>query len=127
MNTSTPPIARLVNVEGLTAELDRFATERDWGQFHSPKNLAMALSAEVGELTEIFQWMSEADSHQAARQPDTARPVQEEMADVLMYLVRMASVLGVDLDAAVRGKLARNAAKYPVDRARGNSKKYDAL
>lgn len=127
MNAPNASSTPLVNVDGLAAELDRFATERDWMQFHSPKNLAMALSAEVGELTEIFQWMSEADSRHAARHPDTARPVQEEMADVLMYLVRMASVLGVDLDAAVREKLASNAAKYPVDRARGSSKKYDAL
>lgn len=127
MNAPNAPSSPLVNVEGLAVELDRFAAERDWMQFHSPKNLAMALSAEVGELTEIFQWMSEADSHQAAHRTDTARPVQEEMADVLMYLVRMASVLGVDLDAAVRDKLVSNAAKYPVDRARGSSKKYDAL
>lgn len=107
--------------------LRQFADERDWRQFHSPKNLAMALSAEVGELTEIFQWMTEADSHDAARSAKTAGAVRDELADVALYLIRLADVLGVDLDAAVASKLAANAAKYPVETARGVSTKYDRL
>ncbi len=109
----------------LAAALERFAAERNWAQFHSPKNLVMALTGEVGELSEIFQWMDEEQSKDAARHPDTAQAVQDELADVLMYLVRLASVLGVDLDAAARQKLEQNNRKYPVEKARNSSKKYD--
>ncbi|UTN88331.1 nucleotide pyrophosphohydrolase [Pseudomonas aeruginosa] len=115
----------LVDVRQLAAALERFAAERNWAQFHSPKNLVMALTGEVGELSEIFQWMDEEQSKDAARHPDTAQAVQDELADVLMYLVRLASVLGVDLDAAARQKLEQNNRKYPVEKARNSSKKYD--
>lgn len=115
----------LVDVGQLAAALERFAAERNWAQFHSPKNLVMALTGEVGELSEIFQWMDEEQSKDAARHPDTAQAVQDELADVLMYLVRLASVLGVDLDAAARQKLEQNNRKYPVEKARNSSKKYD--
>ncbi len=121
------PSAPLVDVAGLAAALKQFADDRNWEQFHSPKNLAMALSGEVGELTEIFQWMTEEASRDAARNPDTAQAVREELADVLMYLVRLASVLGVDLNAAAQQKLQRNGEKYPVEKARDTSKKYDQL
>ncbi len=121
------PSAPLVDVTGLAAALKQFADDRNWEQFHSPKNLAMALSGEVGELTEIFQWMTEEASRDAARNPDTAQAVREELADVLMYLVRLASVLGVDLNAAAQQKLQRNGEKYPVEKARDTSKKYDQL
>jgi len=117
----------LLNVAGLAAVLDAFATERDWAQFHSPKNLVMALTGEVGELTEIFQWMSEDASKGAAADPRTAQGVRDELADVMLYLVRLSSVLDVDLDAAVRDKLAANRLKYPVDKARGSSKKYNEI
>ncbi|MCO3850362.1 nucleotide pyrophosphohydrolase [Pseudomonas aeruginosa] len=115
----------LVDVGQLAAALERFAAERNWAQFHSPKNLVMALTGEVGELSEIFQWMDEEQSKDAARHPDTAQAVQDELADVLMYLVRLASVLGVDLDAAAQQKLEQNNRKYPVEKARNSSKKYD--
>lgn len=117
----------LIDTDGAAQALRRFAEERDWQQFHSPKNLAMALSGEVGELTEIFQWMTEADSHAAARSPKTAQAVRDELADVALYLIRLADVLGVDLNAAVANKLASNAAKYPIEAARGVSTKYDQL
>lgn len=116
--------ALLVDVTRLAAKLDRFATERDWAQFHSPKNLVMALTGEVGELNEIFQWMSEAASKEAGRDAQTAKAVQDELADVLLYLVRLSSVLGVDLDAAVQQKLKDNATRYPADKVRGSSKKH---
>ncbi|MEO8489239.1 nucleotide pyrophosphohydrolase [Pseudomonas sp.] len=118
---------QLVNVENLSIGLQHFADERDWHQFHSPKNLLMALTGEVGELCEIFQWMSEADSVAAAKRPETAQAVKDELADVLMYLVRLASVLGVDLNEATKSKLALNGLKYPVDKAKSSSKKYDQL
>jgi len=114
-------------VTPLSKALDQFAADRDWAQFHSPKNLVMALTGEVGELTEIFQWMTEAQSRVAGTNPDTAQAVREELADVQLYLVRLASVLGVDLNEAVQAKLQKNAAKYPADKARGSSKKYTEL
>lgn len=117
----------LVDVKALSKALEVFAQERDWGQFHSPKNLVMALTGEVGELNEVFQWMSEQQSKTAAQHPDTAKAVHDELADVLLYLVRLASVLEVDLDAAVRRKLAANDVKYPVAKAKGSSKKYDKI
>jgi NTP pyrophosphatase (non-canonical NTP hydrolase) len=105
---------KLLMTHGLEEELLRFARDRDWEQYHAPRNLLMALVGEVGELAEIFQWMTEAQAAEAMRDPDTARHVREEMADVMMYLVRLASVLGVDLDAAVREKLVSNAIRYPA-------------
>jgi dCTP diphosphatase len=105
--------SRLVDVRALEAALQRFADERNWNQYHSPKNLAMALTGEVGELVEIFQWLTEENSHKVADDPATARAVRDELADVLLFLVRLSSVLKVDLDEAVRQKLASNAQKYP--------------
>jgi NTP pyrophosphatase (non-canonical NTP hydrolase) len=118
---------QLIDVKNLAASLQRFVDDRDWQQFHSPKNLLLALTGEVGELCEVFQWMSEADSVAAAKHPATAQAVKDELADVLMYLVRLSSVLGVDLNEAVTSKLALNDQKYPVDKAKSTSKKYDQL
>ena len=119
--------APLIDVEGLSAALAAFAAERDWDQFHSPKNLVMALTGEVGELSEIFQWLSEEASRSVAHAPDTAAAVRDELADVTLYLVRLASVLGVDLNEAVTHKLQKNARRYPVRKAHGNHRKYNAL
>jgi len=118
---------RLVDVQGLALTLSAFARERDWEQFHSPKNLVMALSGEAGELAEVFQWMTEDASREAARDPGTAQAVRDELADVLLYLVRLADVLGVDLNEAAQAKINSNAAKYPVDKVRGTSTKYTKL
>jgi dCTP diphosphatase len=104
----------LIDVSYLEAALQKFADERDWQQYHSPKNLAMALSAEVGELVEIFQWQTEEQSKSAAKDEATAEAVRDELADVLLYLVRLSSVLGVDLNEAVIQKLLKNATKYPA-------------
>lgn len=109
---STPPA--LVDVSALEVALQKFADERDWNQYHSPKNLAMALTGEVGELVEIFQWLTEEQSTTVAQVPETARAVRDELADVLLFLVRLSSVLGVDLNEAVTHKLASNARKYPA-------------
>ena len=121
------PALRLIDVKGLSEALAAFSAERDWDQYHSPKNLVMALTGEVGELTEVFQWLSEAQSKLVATNPDTATAVREELADVTLYLVRLASVLGVDLNEEVTLKLQKNALKYPADKARGTHKKYDKL
>ena len=119
----TEPVAKLVDVEALAAALEQFADERNWQQFHSPKNLVMALSGEVGELSDIFQWMTQDESKAAARDPQTAHNVREELADVLLYLVRLASVLAVDLNQAAADKLTANALKYPVALVYGSSRK----
>lgn len=95
-----------------------FANERDWDQFHSPKNLAMALAVEAAELLEHYQWQ------EAAENP---AKVREEVADVLLYLIRLADRLDIDLAAAARDKIALNAQKYPVEKARGSARKYTEL
>ncbi|MDX5363383.1 MAG: nucleotide pyrophosphohydrolase [Pseudazoarcus pumilus] len=102
-----------------------FAAERDWQQFHTPKNLAMALSGEAGELIEHFQWLTPEQSDALTEAQREA--VALEMADVLMYLVRLADVLDIDLQAAAERKLAINAERYPAERARGTAAKYDQL
>ena len=105
---------KIVDFTSLEAALQTFADERDWQQYHSPKNLAMALTGEVGELIELFQWCTEAESKSVATEQKTARAVRDELADVLLYLVRLSSVLGVDMNEAVTHKLAANAQKYPA-------------
>jgi NTP pyrophosphatase (non-canonical NTP hydrolase) len=126
-DNNAPKTEPLINVTLLNEALEKFATDRDWAQFHSPKNLVMALTGEIGELSEIFQWMTEAQSRTAGTDPNTAQAVGEELADVQLYLVRLASVLGIDLNEAVQDKLQKNAEKYPADKARGSSKKYTEL
>jgi dCTP diphosphatase len=113
------------SLKSLRDALRRFAAERDWDQFHSPKNLAMALSVEAAELMEHFQWLSEAESQNLP--PEKVEQVRHEIADVLLYLVRLADKLNVDLVAASREKLELNAQKYPVEKSRGSSKKYSEL
>jgi NTP pyrophosphatase (non-canonical NTP hydrolase) len=109
----------------LRDELRAFAATRDWDQFHSPRNLATALAVEAAELLEPFQWLTEEQSR--ALPLETRAAVEEELADVLLYLIRLADKLDVDLAAAARAKIVRNGEKYPVEKARGSSRKYDAL
>lgn len=112
-------------LKALRDALREFTAERDWAQFHTPKNLAMALSGEVGEVIEHFQWLSAEQS--AALDGETREAVSLELADVLLYLVRLADVLDIDLAAAAQRKLAINASRYPADKARGRADKYDRL
>ncbi len=113
------------DLEGLRDQLRRFAAERDWDQFHSPKNLAMALSVEAAELVEIFQWLTEEQSRDLA--PDAKAAAAEEIADVLLYLIRLSDQLGIDSVSAAQRKMTANERKYPADKARGSSKKYTEL
>jgi dCTP diphosphatase len=107
----------------LRERLAAFAAARDWEQFHSPKNLAMALSVEVAELVEEFQWLTEEQSR--ALDAERRERVRLELADVFIYLVRIADRLDVDLLAAADDKIALNERKYPADRVRGDARKYD--
>jgi NTP pyrophosphatase (non-canonical NTP hydrolase) len=109
----------------LRLALREFAAERDWEQFHSPKNLAMALSVEAAELLENFQWLSEEQSTRL--DSDQATKVRHEMADVLLYLIRLADKLDLDLGNAALEKMELNARKYPVEKSRGTSRKYTDL
>lgn len=113
------------SLERLRAQLATFAAERDWDQFHNPKNLAMALAGEAGELVEHFQWLS---FEQAADLPPATREeVALECADVLLFLLRLCDKLGIDLAAAADRKLQINAKKYPVEKSRGKATKYNKL
>ena len=110
------------SLEELRDRLREFARERDWDQFHTPKNLSMALIAEAAELVEHFQWVEGDKSHLLE---DKVRPsVAEELADIFIYLVRIADKLGIDLYRAAGRKILINAAKYPADRVRGSARKY---
>jgi dCTP diphosphatase len=113
-----------VNISDLQEKLRDFAAEREWEQFHTPKNLVMALGGEVGELTEIFQWLTPEESCAVLATPEAASRVREELADVFGYVLRLADVLGVDLADALGAKIAVNQRKYPVERSRGNATKY---
>lgn len=113
------------SLRDLAQQLDQFAKDRNWQQFHSPKNLASALIVEAGELLEHFQWLN--DEQSRVLPPEKRDAVSAEVADVLLYLIQLSSALGVDPIAAAQSKIALNALKYPVDRARGNSRKYDEL
>ncbi len=108
--------------ERLKLQLRDFAEERDWDQFHSPKNLSMALIAEAAELLEHFQWLTEKQSSELSG--DKLMEVGLEIADIQIYLIRIADKLGVDVLEAVQKKIALNEAKYPADEVRGSSRKY---
>jgi NTP pyrophosphatase (non-canonical NTP hydrolase) len=113
-----------MDLQDLKAKLSAFARERDWDQFHSPKNLAMALGGEAGELLEHFQWLSDAQSRALGADPTKLARVAEELADITIYVVRLCDKLGLDLDEAVARKIEANARKYPVNLAKGNATKY---
>lgn len=99
--------------------VDKFVRERDWSQFHSPKNLAMALAIEAAELMEHFQWIEVADSRAVADHPEKLAAAAEEIADVLAYTLAIANSLGVDLSETLHAKMKKNAQKYPADQYQG--------
>lgn len=106
----------------LKNKFSKFASEREWEQFHTPKNLSMALSVEASELMEIFQWLKTGDKNELNN--DQLNQVKDELADVLLYSIRLADLLDINLEKAIPEKMEKNAQKYPVEKARGNSKKY---
>lgn len=109
-------------IEELKSAVAAFASERDWDKFHSPKNLTMALSVEVAELVEHFQWLTEEQSRDLSDEKRAA--VADEIADIQIYLIRLADKLSVDIFNSVEKKIAKNALKYPADKVRGSAKKY---
>jgi NTP pyrophosphatase (non-canonical NTP hydrolase) len=121
----------LTDGETTVAELKRrilaFARERDWEQFHAPKNLSMALAAEAAELMEHFLWSEPAASRQVAADPGGRARIEEELADIVIYALEFANITGTDVAAAIERKMAANAKKYPVEKARGRSEKYTDL
>lgn len=109
-------------MDDLKRKLRDFAKERDWEQFHSPKNLAMALSVEVGEIVEVFQWLTQEESRNLP--PEKLRQVKEEIADVMIFLTNLADKLGIDLIEAANEKIDINKKKYPVNIVKGRADKY---
>lgn len=110
---------QISTVADLKKLVDDFVRERDWSQFHSPKNLAMALAIEAAELMEHFQWIEVADSRDVANQPEKLAAAAEEIADVLAYTLAMANSLGVDLSSTLHAKMIKNANKYPANKYQG--------
>jgi NTP pyrophosphatase (non-canonical NTP hydrolase) len=116
-----------INLEQVHQEIETFISDRDWNQFHSVKNLAMALSVECSELVELFQWMSEEKSNQVKDDALIKAKLQDEVADIFFYLLRITSKAEIDLEWAILQKIKKNAEKYPVEKSKGNSKKYTEL
>ncbi len=115
-------MSQTLDTEQLAQYLRQFAADRDWEQFHTPKNLVMALSGEVGELVEVFQWLTPEESSDLTG--EARQNASDELADVAIYLVRLADTLGIDLGEAVAAKMAANELRYTVDAAKGNSRKH---
>ena len=114
--------ASVLDIAAITSKLRRFANERDWNQYHSPKNLAMALTVEAGELLEIFQWLTENQSREPSQQQ--MEQIRHEVADVMLYLIRLSDVLDINLDKALADKMALNEQRYPADKVKGSARKY---
>jgi NTP pyrophosphatase (non-canonical NTP hydrolase) len=116
-----------IDIEKINNEVVKFIEDRDWDQFHSIKNLSMALSVETSELVEIFQWTKEDDSNKVSSDAKLKIKVEEEIADIFIYLLRIAVKSGINIEDAVLAKIKKNAEKYPVEKAKGSSAKYNDL
>jgi len=103
-----------MDIPKIQARLEEFALERDWDQYHSPKNLSMALSVEASELMEIFQWIGAEESRKVVDHPDKLGEVEAEIADICIYAIRLAGVIGIDLETAIDQKIDQNIEKYPA-------------
>ncbi|UTV87514.1 nucleotide pyrophosphohydrolase [Cobetia amphilecti] len=114
-----------MDVMNLQFKLSEFSKDRDWEKFHSPKNLAMALSGEAGELLEIFQWMTEEQSKLATENNSCKQRISEELADVFIYALMLANKTGIDIEDAVERKISINNNKYPISSSKGNAVKYN--
>ena len=117
----------MTSLDEARARLRNFNAARDWGRFHTPKNLVLALTGEVGELAAAFQWLAEDDVADWLAKDENASSVRQEIADVLAYLLLLADAVDVDPVLALMEKLELNETRYPVEQARGNARKYDQL
>ena len=111
------------NIKNIIKEIEKFAKDRDWEQFNDPKNLSMALAGEVGELIEIFQWLTPLESKNLSK--SDLKDAEEEIADIPIYLIRISQVMGLDLFESINRKLEINRNKYPVEKSKGNATKYN--
>lgn len=116
-----------LNVKEIQVLLEDFAKQRNWEQFHNIKNLVMALSVESSELVELFQWLTPEQSDSIKQRPKEYEKVEEEVADIFAYLLRVCDKLDIDIESAIKAKLQKNALKYPVDKSYGIAKKYNEL
>ena len=116
-----------MDLQALTQALVKFRDERDWSQFHTLRNLIVSLNLEVAELLELTQWKNDAEVEALPADPQAAEALRDECADILLYLLLIADAAGIDLAAAARAKLAKNGARYPVDKAHGSRAKYSDL
>ena len=114
-----------IDLEKVNKTLDEFAKDRDWDQFHSPKNLSMALSVEASELVEIFQWLTEEQSYNLS--DSQKQHTKEEVADIAIYLLRICMKLDINLEEVIIEKMKKNEEKYPVEKSKGSAKKYTEL
>ena len=115
----------MIDNQKLAMALRSFAAERDWDQFHTPKNLATSISVEAAELLELFQWSRGQKGWDEVADPSIRTKIEEELADILLYLIRFADKAGIDLEAIAERKIASNAKKYPPETFRGSDRKYD--
>lgn len=113
-----------LDISAVQRHLRAFSADRDWEQYHTPKNLACALAVEVAELVEVFQWLTAEQSAVVMRDEKLGRAVENELADILQYVIRFADILEIDLDSALWRKLEENADRYPIEKAKGNARKY---
>jgi NTP pyrophosphatase (non-canonical NTP hydrolase) len=118
---------RSIDVKKFQDDLRKFVKEREWGPFHTPKNLSMALAGEAGELLEIFQWLTAEQSVDIMGDPHERQKVLDEIADIFIYTIRLADILEIDVEQAVLAKMKKNASKYPVHLAKGTATKYTEL
>lgn len=116
-----------MDLQNIHSAQNTFAKERDWEKFHTPKNLVMALSGETGELSEIFQWLTEAEANAIMNNADKAESIRDEIADIFYYVTRLAYVLNIDIESAFWKKMKKNAEKYPVHLSKGRATKYTDL
>lgn len=112
-----------MDIAGIQAKLAAFADERDWEQFHSPKNLTMALAGEAGELLEVFQWLTQEQSRRESLTDQQVSSATDELADIMIYALRLADRLGINIEEAINRKMDKNAARYTVAASRGNAEK----
>jgi dCTP diphosphatase len=114
-----------MNFKNIRKRLAEFSGERNWDQFHTPKNLSMALSAETAELLEIFQWLTDEQAKQIVQNEKEMALIKQEVADVFIYLIRLVDKLGIDIEKAVLDKIEQNEKKYPIELAKDNATKYN--